>query len=170
MKIYIFGISVVLFAFFSKAQPPTDPRLKGLDTVALKILKDFHTPGVAIAVVEKGNVIFAGGYGYRDLEKKFPDTETTLFGIGSCTKAFTAAMIGILEKENKLSIDNPVRDYLPELKFYNEYTNAHATLRDMITHRTGVPSHRRFGGYGYSPANRDELLKRIQFMEPSGEN
>lgn len=169
MKIIILSTAVLLFTIYTKAQPPTDPRLKGLDTVALRILKDFHTPGVAIAVVEKGNVIFTGGYGYRDLEKKLPVTETTLFGIGSGTKAFTAALIGILEKEGKLNIDKPVRNYLPELKFYNEYTNAHATLRDMMTHRTGVPSHRRFGGYGYSPANRNELLKRIQYMEPSAE-
>src|SRR5678816_4183253 len=123
------------FAFFSTAilficaaaQPPADPRLKGLDTFALRILKEWNAPGVTIAVVEKNKVIYTGGFGYRDYEKKLPVTENTLFAIGSCTKAFTASMLGMLEKEGKVNLDKPVRNYLPELKFQNEFTSAHVT-------------------------------------------
>jgi CubicO group peptidase (beta-lactamase class C family) len=163
--------AILLLAFISPillwAQKPTDPRLQGLDTFAMKVLKDHHAPGVSIAVVEKSKVIYTGGFGYRDYEKKLPVTENTLFAIGSCTKAFTASMIGMLQDEGKVNIDKPVRNYFPELKFYNEYTNDHATLRDMMSHRTGLPRHDN-SWYG-STATRNELLQRIQYLEPTAE-
>ena len=160
-----FSIAFVFIA--AVGQPPTDARLKGLDTFALKVLKDWHAAGVTIAVVEKGKVVYTGGFGYRDLDKKLPVTENTQFAIGSCTKAFTASMLGMLEKEGKLEIDKPVRTYLPELKFQNEYTNDHCTLRDMMCHRTGLPRHD-LSWYA-SWAGRNELLERIQYMEPTAE-
>jgi CubicO group peptidase (beta-lactamase class C family) len=166
-KISPFVLSFLFFAHSIHAQKPTDPRLKGLDTFALRILKEWNAPGVTIAVVEKNKVVYTGGFGYRDYEKKLPVTENTLFAIGSCTKAFTASMIGMLVKEGKVDIDKPVRDYLPELKFQNEYTNDHATLRDMMCHRTGLPRHDA-SWYG-STATRSELLARIQYQEPSAE-
>ena len=149
------------------AQGPTDPRLKGLDTLVKRILKDWYAPGVSIAVVEKNKVVYAGGFGFRDLEKKLPVTGNTLFAIGSCTKAFTSSLLGMLEKEGKLELDKPATQYLPELGFHNEYLNNHVTLRDMMTHRTGLPRHD-MSWYG-SSASRMELLKRIKYQEPSKE-
>jgi CubicO group peptidase (beta-lactamase class C family) len=159
--------SFLLISVASFCQPATDQRLKGLDTFALRILKEWNAPGVTIAVVEKNKVVYTGGFGFRDFEKKLPVTENTLFAIGSCTKAFTASMLGMLAKEGKLDLDKPVRNYLPELKFQNEYTNDHATLRDMMSHRTGLPRHD-YSWYG-TTANRNELLERIQYQEPSAE-
>jgi len=167
MKKSLLIFSTVLLFICAAAQPPTDPRLKGLDTFALKVLKDWNAAGVTIAVVEKNKVVYTGGFGYRDLDKKLPVTENTQFAIGSCTKAFTASMLGMLEKEGKLEIDKPVRTYLPELKFQNEYTNDHCTLRDMMCHRTGLPRHD-LSWYA-SWASRSELLERIQYMEPTAE-
>ena len=149
------------------AQKPTDKRLAGLDTAVARILKDWKAPGATVAIVEKNKVVYSGGFGYRDIEKKLPVDENTLFAIGSCTKAFTASMIGQLAKDGLLDIDKPVRNYLPELKFYNEYLNDHVTLRDMMTHRTGLPRHD-YSWYG-STASRMELLKRIEFQEPTAE-
>ena len=156
-----------LLSLKSFTQLPSDPRLKGLDTFALRILKEWNAPGVTIAVVEKNKVIYTGGFGYRDYEKKLPVTENTLFAIGSCTKAFTSSMLGMLAKEGKVDIDKPVRDYLPELVFKNDYTNKHATLRDMMCHRTGLPRHD-YSWYG-STATRNELLERIRYQEPTYE-
>jgi CubicO group peptidase (beta-lactamase class C family) len=161
-------LSLLSFSsLISFCQPPTDARLKGLDTFANRILKEFNAPGVTIAVVEKNKVVYTGGFGFRDYDKKLPVTENTLFAIGSCTKAFTASMLGMLAKEGKVDLDKPVRDYLPELKFYNEYTNDHATLRDMMCHRTGLPRHD-YSWYG-STASRNELLSRVQYQEPTAE-
>ncbi|TMI64391.1 MAG: serine hydrolase [Bacteroidetes bacterium] len=167
MKKLFPAIILLLISTALISQPPADVRLKGLDTFVLRILKDWNAPGVTIAVVEKNKVVYTGGFGYRDAEKKLPVTENTLFAIGSCTKAFTASMLGMLVKEGKVDLDKPVRNYLPELKFQNEYTNDHATLRDMMSHRTGLPRHD-YSWYG-STASRSELLERIQYQEPSFE-
>jgi CubicO group peptidase (beta-lactamase class C family) len=158
-------VTILLTCSAVYAQKPTDKRLAGLDTFALRVLKEWNAPGVTIAVVEKNKVVYTGGFGYRDNENKLPVTENTLFAIGSCTKAFTASMLGMLESEGKVSLDKPVRDYLPELRFQNEYTNDHVTLRDMMCHRTGLPRHD-LSWYG-STASRKELLERIQYQEPS---
>jgi CubicO group peptidase (beta-lactamase class C family) len=166
MKRMFFAL-LLLFTVKSFTQPPTDPRLKGLDTFALKILKDWYAAGVSIAVVEKGKVVYTGGFGYSDLDKKLPVTENTQFAIGSCTKAFTASLLGMLVKDGKVELDKPVRNYLPELKFQNEYTNDHVTLRDMMCHRTGLPRHDM--SWYASWAGRNELLDRIQYMEPTAE-
>jgi len=167
MRKLLFSLCAIIFFFSLTAQPPTDPRLKGLDTMALKVLKDWHAAGVTIAVVEKGKVVYTGGFGYSDLDKKLPVTENTQFAIGSCTKAFTASMLGMLVKEGKVDLDKPVRNYLPELKFQNEYTNDHCTLRDMMCHRTGLPRHD-LSWYA-SWGTRKEFLDRIQYMEPTAE-
>lgn len=167
MKRTVSLFSLALLAIAGLAQAPADKRLAGLDTFVNKVLKDWHAAGVTIAVVEKDKVVYTGGFGYRDLEHKLPVTENTEFAIGSCTKAFTASLIGMLEAEGKLDIDKPVRNYLPELKFQNEYTNDHATLRDMMCHRTGLPRHD-LSWYA-SWATREEFLKRIEFLEPTAE-
>ena len=167
MKRILFPICFLFLFLQISAQPSTDPRLKGLDTFVLKVLKDWNAAGVTIAVVEKNKVVYTGGFGYRDLDKKLPVTENTQFGIGSCTKAFTASMLGMLVSEGKVDLDKPVRNYLPELKFQNEYTNDHCTLRDMMCHRTGLPRHD-MSWYG-SWATRNEFIKRIQYMEPTAE-
>jgi CubicO group peptidase (beta-lactamase class C family) len=167
MKYFSVCLTVLVFALSIQAQTPTDKRLMGLEAEVNKILKDYKAPGVSIAVVEKNKVVYTGGFGYRDAEKKLPVTENTLFAIGSCTKAFTSAMLGALAEDGMLDLDKPVRNYLPELKFYNEHLNAHVTIRDMMCHRTGLPRHD-FSWYG-STASRMELLKRIEYQEPTAE-
>jgi CubicO group peptidase (beta-lactamase class C family) len=168
MRKILLGCLILSSCTFSAiSQKPTDERLKGLDTFAARILREWNVPGVTIAVVEKNKVVYIGGFGYRDIEKKLPVTENTLYAIGSCTKAFTASILGMLEKEGKVDLDKPVRDYLPELRFKDEYSNDHVTLRDMMCHRTGLPRHD-YSWYG-SDASRSELLERIRYQEPSAE-
>ena len=147
-----------------KKHRQADP-FAGLDTAFTRVLREFHVAGFAVAVVQKDSVVYAHGFGYRDYERKLPVTPHTLFPIGSCTKAFTASLLGQLEAQGKLGLDKPVRDYLPELRFYNETMDNMITLRDMMCHRTGLPR------YDYSwyffPASRDSILRRIRYMEPN---
>lgn len=163
---YIF-LLLLISAFGVRAQKPTDKRLAGLDTMVGRVLKDWKAPGVTIAVVEKNKIVYTGGFGFRDVANKLLVTENTLFAIGSCTKAFTSSMLGSLVKEGSIDLDKPVRNYLPELKFFNEYLNDHVTLRDMMSHRTGLPRHD-YSWYG-ATASRMELLKRIEYQEPTAE-
>lgn len=142
-----------------------DP-FSGLDTAFARLLKDWHAAGFAVAVVNKDSVIYAKGFGYKDWEHRTPVTPHTLFAIGSCTKAFTASLIGMLQHDGKLNIDKPVRDYLPELKFYTPAMNDMITLRDMMCHRTGLPRHD-LSWYLFGNSTRDSMILKIQYMEPT---
>jgi len=164
----ILSISSVMFAGAQEKNQLPDKRFTGLDTAFTRILSIWKGAGFAVAVVEKNKVVYAKGFGFRNYEEKLPVTTNTLFAIGSCTKAFTASLIGSLAAKGDLDIDKPVRDYLPELKFYNDEMNDRITLRDMMCHRTGLPRHD-YSWYLFTTVSRDSLLKRIQWLEPSAQ-
>ncbi len=159
------GLVIPLQAQKKKSTKVIDP-LAGIEKQLNQILKDRKAAGFAVAVVKKDSVIYAKGFGYRDYENKLPVTPNTLFAIGSCTKAFTTSLLGLMKKEGKLEYDKPARDYLPGLKFYNDDLTRGITVRDAIVHRTGLPRHD-FSWYLFSTDSRDELMKRIEFMEPT---
>ena len=148
----------------SVAQPP-DKRFAGLDTAFARVLKDWKAAGFAVAVIEKNKIVYSKGFGYRDMEKKLPVTPATLFAIGSCTKAFTSSLLGLLEKEGKLELEKPVRNYLPELKFYNDVMNDQITVKDLMCHRTGLPRHDL--SWYFFTTTRDSLIQRIRYQEPT---
>lgn len=168
MKRLLFLVLAFLgIAGIAAAQKPTDKRLAGLDTFVNKVLKDWHAPGVGIAIIEKNKVLYAGGFGFSDYENKIPVNANSLFAIGSCTKAFTSALLGKLQADGKLNFDEKVTTYLPDVQFYKDELTKNVTVRDLTCHRTGLPRHD-FSWY-LNPTTRDSLVKRIQYMEPSAD-
>lgn len=165
--LWIISLAMVLpvHAQKKKLTKSADP-LSGVEKHLEQILKDRKAAGFAVAVVKKDSIIYARGFGYRDLENRLPVTPNTLFAIGSCTKAFTTSLLGLMKEEGRLDYDKPARDYLPGLKFYNDDLNRGVTVRDAIVHRTGLPRHD-FSWYLFSTDSRDELMRRIEFMEPA---
>lgn len=149
----------------SKKQKTVDP-LKGIDTLLNRILKDQQVAGFAVAVVKGDQVIYSKGFGYRDVENKKPVTPNTLFAIGSSTKAFTSGLVGLLQKEGKLSYDGIATSYLPQLKFYNDNMNNQITVRDMMCHRTGL-SRYDLSWFIFNTSNRDSIIQRVRYMEPT---
>ncbi len=143
-----------------------DKRLKGIDKELNAVLETWKAAGFAVAVVEKDKIIYAKGFGYRDYENKLSVTPNTLFAIGSCSKAFTTSLLGIINKEGKLSFDDSPAKYIPELKFYNDELNSSITIKDMMTHRTGLPRHD-YSWYLFPTNSKDSLIQRIEFLEPS---
>ena len=123
-------------------------------------------PGVAVGVVERGHLVFARGFGYRDVDKHLPVTPDTLFALGSCSKAFTATAIALLADEGRIALDAPVRTYLPDFSLEDPVASATLTTRDLLTHRSGLPRHDLF--WYQAPFSRDELYRRLRFLEPSG--
>ncbi|MFC5408525.1 serine hydrolase [Larkinella bovis] len=117
------------------AQVITSPQI---DQLVEQTLKTFQVPGIAVAVVKDGKVIHAKGYGVRSLNAPQKVDGNTLFGIASNTKAFTAATLGILIDEGKLSWDSKVIDFIPEFRLYNPYVTEEFTVRDLLTHRSGL--------------------------------
>lgn len=150
------------------AQPKDlDKKLKGFDPFVAKVMNDWKVPGMAVAIVYKDKVVYAKGYGYRDVENKLPATAETLFAIGSCTKAFTAATVCLLQEDDKIELDKPVRTYLPTLTLADEYVSANITPRDLLCHRSGLPRHD-FMWYG-SSFSRKQLfdgLRHLEFNKP----
>lgn len=168
MKIFVCCLMFFtsLIAVAQKNNTPTDKRLAGLDAQFEQVLKDWKAAGFAVAVVERDKIIYAKGFGYRDVEKKLPVTPNTLFAIGSVTKSFTSSLIGLLQKEGKVELDKPAVQYLPDLHFYNNNMNNSITLRHMMSHQTGLPRHD-YSWYFFSTSSRDSILQRLQFQEPT---
>jgi CubicO group peptidase (beta-lactamase class C family) len=129
-----------------------------------KVMKDFNSPGIGIAVVSGDQLVFAKGYGYRDYGKKLPFTQKTLFQIASNSKLFTAIAAGMLVEEGKLNWDQPIKESVPSIRFYDENLNSRVTLRDMLAHRTGVTRHDNI--WYKSEDSRAALFQKLQYMEP----
>ena len=118
--ILVIGLVALAYGRSLKAQDEeTAKRLEGFDSYMEKVLKDWNAPGVAVGIVIKDKLVFAKGYGYRDFEKKLPFTPTTLCQIASNTKLFTAVAAGMLVEEGKLTWDEPVRESVPAIHFYD---------------------------------------------------
>ncbi len=139
-------------------------KLQGLDSYMEQTLKDWNTPGIGVGIVINDKLVFAKGYGYRDYEKKLPFTPTTLCQIASNSKLFTAVAAGMLVEEGKLGWDKPVRQSVPTIQFYNDQLNNNVTLRDMLSHRTGVTRHDLI--WFKSDFKRKELFEKLKYLEP----
>lgn len=156
----------LFFTAHAQEKPPADKRLAGIDESLSKLLQEWHAAGFSVAVVEKNKVIYSKGFGCRDYESKKPVTPNTLFAIGSSSKAFTCGLVGLLQKDGKVLLDNKIRDYLPDLHFYNDNMDANITVRDMMCHRTGLSRHD-YSWYFFNTMARDSMLHRVQYMEPT---
>jgi CubicO group peptidase (beta-lactamase class C family) len=139
--------------------------MEGFDEIAKRAMEDYEVPGLAIGIVVDGHLVYAKGFGYRDVEKKLPVTADTMFPIASCTKAFTAFIAGSLVDEGILSWDQMVIDVLPEFRLFDQYATQNLTMRDLLTHRSGMPRHD-FMWYN-STMSRAEVIRRIRYLEPS---
>lgn len=142
-----------------------EARLNGLDAFITEVMEEWKVPGLAIAVVDDGEVIVSKGYGYRDVDEELPVTPRTLFAIGSITKSFTVSALGMLADEGRLDWDEPVRTYLPDFELYDNVASERMTPRDLVTHRSGLPRHD-LVWYG-SDFTRRELYERLRYLEPS---
>ena len=152
-------LGLFLLVLLSPARVRTET-LSGddIDRLMQKGLAAWKVPGASIAVVQ-GNNSYIQGYGVRELGSSRRVTPETLFAIGSTTKAFTTAAMALLIDEGKMRWDDPVQRHLPSFRLSDPLANANVTLRDIVSHRTGLTRHDMLW-YG-SPWNRAEILRRI---------
>src|SRR5690242_3400305 len=129
----LFIFSIVSGHLF--AQPLNSDQI---DALVERSMKTFDVPGIAVAVVKDGKIIHEKGYGVTSLNTGEKVNEHTRFGIASNSKAFTVAALGILVDEGKLNWDDRVVDYIPGFKLYSPYVTENFTIRDMLTHRSGL--------------------------------
>ena len=141
------------------------PSLAGFDQYITKTMQDWKDPGLAIAVVKDDSIVLMKGYGTRTMGKTEPVDEHTMFAIGSSSKAFTATLVAMMVDQGKMRWDDPATTYLPDLQMYDPYVSRELTLRDMLTHRSGLA--RGDLMWYATDYNRDEILRRVRFLKPS---
>jgi CubicO group peptidase (beta-lactamase class C family) len=165
----MFLLGLFLWASLSYAQTPapTPKSLDGFDAIVTKAMTDSKIPGLSVAIVRDGRVIYAKGFGYRDVENKLPVTTDTIFAIGSVSKSFTSLIFGTLNDEGKVDWDKPVRTYLPTFQIDDPVASDHATPRDLFSHRTGFASHNLV--WYSSNFSREDLFDRLKYLKSDKE-
>src|SRR4051812_31124882 len=149
----------------SIALAQTDPRVRDLDAYAARAASEWRAPGMAVAIVKDGRVVFAKGYGVLELGKPAAVDTQTLFAIGSTTKAMTAMALAMLVDENKVRWDDPVSKFLPGFQLSDPYLTRELTVRDLLTHRAGLPN-ADFLWYG-TENSIDEIMRRMRMVRPA---
>jgi CubicO group peptidase (beta-lactamase class C family) len=157
-------LGCVLVAVDAWAQAPT---AEDIDALARRAMEAFQAPGIAVGVVQDGELIYARGHGVREIGRSEPVDADTIFQIASLTKAFTAASLGILVDEGKLGWDDAVIDHLPDFRMYDPWVTREFTIRDLLTHRSGL-------GLGagdllfwpQSTSTTDDVIRAMRYLKP----
>jgi CubicO group peptidase (beta-lactamase class C family) len=165
--IMLWAFMALSFGFAASAfSQPLSP--SQIDSLVWRSMKTFDVPGMAVAVIKDGKIVLAKGYGVRSIKSgKKVDTHT-LFAIASNSKAFTTASLAMLVDRGKMHWDDKVRKYIPEFQVYAPYVSANFTIRDLVTHRSGL-------GLGAgdlmifpdkSNFSVDELIHNLRYLKP----
>ena len=156
---------LVMLPMLATAAPPDR---EAIEKAMQRTMDAFQVPGMTVAVVHQGQVHFTGGLGIGETGDEAPVTAETLFQIASVSKAFTAAALAVLVDEGRLAWDAPVIDYLPEFRMYDPWVTREFTVRDLLTHRSGLP----LGAgdlllFPEGDTSRDEIVRAMRFLKPS---
>lgn len=143
------------------------PSEQSIEQSMQRAMDEFKVPGMAVSVVHGGAVVYSGGRGVRETGMSGPVDDRTLFQIGSVSKAFTAASLALLVDEGKVQWDAPVIDYLPEFRMHDAWVTREFTVRDLLTHRSGLP----LGAgdlliFPDAKSSRDEVIRAMRYFEP----
>lgn len=160
---------LIFLPLLSFAQKKTDPsiakKLQEFDAYVIKAQKEWEMPGLSVAIVKDGQIIFAKGYGVRELGKPDPVNEKTLFACASTTKAMTAVCMGMLVDEGKVNWDDAVEKYLPEFQLYDPFVTREIRIRDLFTHNTGVGNADFL--WAFMDITGEEVLDKMRWVKPS---
>lgn len=139
--------------------------MRHLDAEIQAAAERWQVPGIGYAVSRNGEVVLEGGAGVRAIGRGETVDEHTIFAIGSVTKSFTAAAVSMLVDEGTLSWNDRVVDRLPEFRLYDPYATPELTVRDLLTHRSGLArGDLMWYKSGYDSA---EVLQRVRHLQPS---
>src|SRR5215472_16781111 len=136
-----------------------------LECLITEAMDEWKIPGLAIAVVQNGEVTLVKAYGLRDVEARLPVSTDTQFTICSITKSFTATGLALLMDERRLDWKKPVRDFIPEFRLYDAVATDRVTVRDLLCHHSGLPRH----DWIHMPGDLSaaQMLAAMRYLEPS---
>ncbi|NBB22288.1 serine hydrolase [Runella sp. CRIBMP] len=160
--VFLFLLTFVTFAQKKNTPPPPTDPLTGFDAFVNQMLVEWRVPGASVAIVKDGKLLYAKGYGFKDIKKNLPVTEKTLFPIASCTKSFTSAALAILADEGKLDWNKPIKEYLPDFQLQDEFATRTVAARDLVSHRTGLPRHDLT--WLYANLGRQSLYQNLKYL------
>lgn len=159
------AVSLTLATATSAQRPAAPANLRDFDSYAAKAMKEWKVPGMAIAIVRNDSIVFAKGYGVRKLGDPTPIDARTLFAIGSASKAFTAAAVAMMVDDGKMKLDERITTYLPGFQMFDPYATRELTVRDVLSHRSGLSrGDMMWYGGGY---DRAEILTRVRHLKPT---
>ncbi|MEP6509456.1 MAG: serine hydrolase domain-containing protein, partial [Gemmatimonadales bacterium] len=158
--------ALFIVAHASRAHAQAPDLLSGLDGYISSAMKDWKIPGLSVGIVKGDSVVFAKGFGVRTVGGSEPVDAHTMFALASDSKQFTGILLAMLADDGKVRWDAPLTTYLPTIRFADDYLTNTLTLRDALTHRSGLARGDLLwtGGYGYGS---DELLRRMRYLKPS---
>jgi CubicO group peptidase (beta-lactamase class C family) len=157
------SLAIALVAVAGAAGAQQEP-FPGLDNYIAKAVEQWKVPGLSVAIVRNDSVIYAKGFGVLKAGSKTPVDAKSLFEIGSSSKAFTATVVAMMVTDGKMRFDDRLTTYLPDFRMYDAVANEGVTLRDALTHRSGIAR----GELVWLGADigRDEVLHRVRFLKP----
>ncbi|MEO5814334.1 MAG: serine hydrolase [Gemmatimonadaceae bacterium] len=165
MKARIAAALLLCVARSSGAQRAPD--FAAFDKYVAQAVRDWNGVGLGIAIVKGDSLVFAKGYGVLEIGKPARVDEHTRFAIGSTTKAMTSAALAMLVDEGKLRWDDKVIDYIHDLRLYDAYATRELTIRDLLTHRTGLPGTDLFWVNDENTIPFSEVIRRLRYIRPS---
>lgn len=146
--------------------PPNAAALTALDAYIQHAVADWGIAGLSIAIVHNDSVLYQKGFGVREAGKPARVDTKTLFAIGSNSKLFTSTLAGMMVDAKKMSWDAPATTYLPSFQLYDPWVTREITLRDLLSHRSGLGRRGDMLWYA-SPFDRAEVLRRIRYLKPN---
>ncbi len=169
---YLIGLLLLACSCFAGSTIKSEPSLPLTTKEALvqfsiyaeKVRKDWHVPGMAIALVQNGKIIYAQGFGHRNTEGE-PVTSHTIFDIASLTKSFTATLLAMQIDEGKYDWKTKILKLYPKFKLYDQNATKEFEVQDLLAHESGLPESATsaLGDFGYSI---DHILYVLRFIKP----
>lgn len=139
-----------------------------IDSLVQKTMETFDVPGISVGIIKDGNVVYAKGQGVRALNDGAAMNKNTLVGIASNSKGFTCTALAILADEGKLNWDDKVTKFIPEFEMYDDYLTQNMTIRDLVTHRTGLGLGQ--GDLMFFPEGGKltvkDIVQRVKYLQP----
>lgn len=169
--LFLFLAFIVFSPFSSNAQeistnkPALTNRLNGFEKEVEQLRTRWNLPGLGVGIVTDSSVVWSKGFGVRNIKTREPVTDQTLFGIGSATKAFTAAGLGILKDKGKINWETPIKEYLPTFRMHDEFATEEMIAIDLLTHRSGVPRQNML--WYNTDYSRENLVQRLRHLKPT---
>ncbi|HWI65822.1 MAG TPA: serine hydrolase domain-containing protein [Symbiobacteriaceae bacterium] len=142
--------------------------MKIVDCYLHEALETYRIPGLAVAVARHGEIVYAGGLGFRDVERGLPVTPETVFGVASVTKSFTCLAVMQLATEGRLSPFDPVVRWLPEFAAILPPDGAGVQVRHLMSHTSGLPGLRALYYARAGSIRRDPDWRRLGARDPFG--